>query len=101
MFSYFKFYHYRIYSHFRRPEAAENKALATENKLFSMALDLFSAISGRQKKSAGNKPLFLTVRGYFRERKKIKNAKNKQFHQQYNHNKITETLNPELHTFST
>jgi hypothetical protein len=44
-------YHYNSYSHFRRPEAAENK-------LFSAAIDLFSAASGRQKKLAENKALF-------------------------------------------
>jgi hypothetical protein len=51
-------YHYNSYSHFRRPEAAENKPVAAENKLFSAAIDLFSAASGRQKKLAENKALF-------------------------------------------
>jgi hypothetical protein len=48
--------------HFRRPEAAENKAFAIENKLFSAVLGLFSVVSGRQKKSAENKPLFSAAR---------------------------------------
>jgi hypothetical protein len=38
--------------HFRRPEAAENKAFAAENKLFSAVLGLFSVVPSRQKKSA-------------------------------------------------
>jgi hypothetical protein len=50
--------HYKSYSHFRRPEAAENKAFAAENKLFSAALGLFSVVSGRQKKIAENKAIF-------------------------------------------
>jgi hypothetical protein len=37
--------------HFRRSEAAENKPFATENNLFSAAKMLFSAVSGRQKKT--------------------------------------------------
>jgi hypothetical protein len=32
----------------------ENKAFAAENKLFSEALGLYSAVSDRQKKSAEN-----------------------------------------------
>jgi hypothetical protein len=44
--------HYSRYSHFRRPEAAENKPVAAENKLFSAATGLFSAASGRQKNLA-------------------------------------------------
>jgi hypothetical protein len=47
--------HYNSYSHFRRPEAAENKPVAAENKLFSAA-------SGRQKKLAENKALFSAAR---------------------------------------
>jgi hypothetical protein len=125
--------HYRRHSHFRRLEAAENKAFATKNKLFSVALDLFSAVSGRQKKSAENKPLFSGARwqppkiAYFWRpgcaaenmprlfsaasvgHRKLtiseiffgKMQKKQQFHQQYNHNKMTETLNPELHTINT
>jgi hypothetical protein len=54
--------HYGSYSHFRRPETAENKACAAKNKLFSAALGLFSAVLGRQKKSAENKPLFSAAR---------------------------------------
>jgi hypothetical protein len=54
--------HYKSYSHFRRPEAAENKAFAAENKLFSAALGLFSVVSGRQKKIAENKAIFLAAR---------------------------------------
>jgi hypothetical protein len=50
--------HYNSYSHFRRPEAAENKPFAAENKLFSAEKGLFSADSGRQKKLAENKALF-------------------------------------------
>lgn len=46
--------HNSTYNHFRRPEIAESKAFATENKLFSTILGLFSAVSGRQKKSAEN-----------------------------------------------
>jgi hypothetical protein len=49
--------HYNSYSHFRRPEAAENKPVPAENKLFSAAKGLFSAASGRQKKLAENKAL--------------------------------------------
>jgi hypothetical protein len=48
--------------HFRRPEAAENKAFAAENKLFSAVLGLFSVVSSHQKKSAENKPLFSAAR---------------------------------------
>jgi hypothetical protein len=57
--------HNGSYSHFWRPGTAENKAFAAENKLFS-------AVPGRQKKSAENKPLFSATRdqppkiGYFR-----------------------------------
>jgi hypothetical protein len=47
--------HYSRYSHFRRPDAAENKPVAAENKLFSAATGLFSAASGRQKNLAENK----------------------------------------------
>jgi hypothetical protein len=47
--------HYNTYSHFRRPEAAENK-------LFSAATGLFSAASGRQKNLAENKALFSAAR---------------------------------------
>jgi hypothetical protein len=54
--------HYNSYSHFRRPEATENKPVAAENKLFSAAIDLFSAASGRQKKLAENKTLFSAAR---------------------------------------
>jgi hypothetical protein len=54
--------HYGSYSHFRRPGTAENKAFAAENKLFSVVLCLFSAVSDRQKKSAKNKPLFSAAR---------------------------------------
>jgi hypothetical protein len=53
--------HNSTYSHFRWPEAAENKAFAAENKLFSAALGLFSAASGGQKKLAENKRLFLAA----------------------------------------
>ena len=56
--------HYNTYSHFRRPEAAENKPVAAENKLFSAAIDLFSAASGRQKKLAENKALFSAARAW-------------------------------------
>jgi hypothetical protein len=42
---------YYGYSHFWRPQAAENKAFAAGNSLFSAAF-------GRQKKLAKNKPLF-------------------------------------------
>jgi hypothetical protein len=55
-------WHYKRHRHFRRPEAAENKAFAAENKLFSAVLGLFSVVSGRQKKSAENKPLFSAAR---------------------------------------
>jgi hypothetical protein len=55
-------YHYGSYSHFRRPETIGNKAFAAENKLFSAALCLFSAVLGRQKNSAENKPLFSAAR---------------------------------------
>jgi hypothetical protein len=48
-------WHYSRYSHFRRPDAAENKPVAAENKLFSAATGLFSAASGRQKNLAENK----------------------------------------------
>jgi hypothetical protein len=65
--------HYKGYSHFRRPEIAENKAVAAENKLFSAALGLFSAVSDRQKKIAENKAIFSAAsvqppkaNGYFR-----------------------------------
>jgi hypothetical protein len=54
--------HYNSYSHFRRPEAAENRPVAAENRLFSAAIDLFSAASGRQKKLAENKALFSAAR---------------------------------------
>jgi hypothetical protein len=47
--------HYKSYSHFRRPEAAENK-------LFSAALGLFLVASGRQKKISENKDLFSAAR---------------------------------------
>jgi hypothetical protein len=50
--------HYNSYSHFRLPEAAENKPFAAENKLFSAAKGLFSAASGRKKKLVVNKALF-------------------------------------------
>jgi hypothetical protein len=56
--------HYNSYSHFRRPEAAENKPVTAENKLFSAAIDLFSAASVRQKKLAENKALFSAARGW-------------------------------------
>jgi ribonuclease HI len=56
--------HNSSYSHFRRPEAAENKPVAAENKLFSAATGLFSAASGRQKKLAENKALFLAARAW-------------------------------------
>jgi hypothetical protein len=36
----------------------ENKVFAAENKLLLATLGLFSAVSGRQKKSGENKPLF-------------------------------------------
>jgi hypothetical protein len=50
-------------NHYRRhKQAAENKAFAPKNKLFLTALDLFSAVSDRQKKSAENKPLFSAAR---------------------------------------
>jgi hypothetical protein len=52
------FLHYNSYSHFRRPEVAENKPVAAENRLFSAAIDLFSAASCRQKNLAENKALF-------------------------------------------
>jgi hypothetical protein len=48
-------HHYKSYSDFRRPEAVENK-------LFSAALGLFSGVSGRQKKLAENKAIFLAAR---------------------------------------
>jgi hypothetical protein len=54
--------HYNSYSHFRRPEAAENRPVPAENKLFSAAKDLFSAASGRQKKLAENKALLSAAR---------------------------------------
>jgi hypothetical protein len=47
--------HNGSYSHFRRPKTAENK-------LFSTALGLFSAVPGSQKKSAENKLLFSVAR---------------------------------------
>jgi len=56
--------HYNSYSHFRRPEAAENKPVPAENKLFSAAKGLFSAASGRQKKLAENKALFSAARAW-------------------------------------
>jgi hypothetical protein len=56
--------HYNSYSHFRRPEAAENKPFAAENKLFSTAKGLFLATSGRQKKLAENKALFSAARAW-------------------------------------
>jgi hypothetical protein len=56
------FRHYNSYSHFRRPEAAENKPVPAENKLFSAAKGLFSAASGRQKKLAENKALLSAAR---------------------------------------
>jgi hypothetical protein len=43
-------YHYNSYRDFWQPETAENKAIVAENKLFSAALGLFSAVPGRQKK---------------------------------------------------
>jgi hypothetical protein len=43
---------YKGYSHFRRLEAAENKAFAAKNKLFWAALGLFSAVPGRQEKNS-------------------------------------------------
>jgi hypothetical protein len=55
-------YHYKSYSHFRRPDAAENKPFAAENKLFSAANGLFSAVAGRQKNPAKNKALFSAAR---------------------------------------
>jgi hypothetical protein len=55
-------HHYNSYSHFRRPEAAENRPVPAENKLFSTAKDLFSAASGRQKKLAKNKALLSAAR---------------------------------------
>jgi hypothetical protein len=55
-------FHYKRHRHFRLPEAAENKSFAAENKLFSTVLGLFSVVSGRQKKSAENKPLFSVAR---------------------------------------
>jgi hypothetical protein len=55
-------WHYKRHRHFRRPEAAENKAFAAENKLFSAAKGLFSAASGRQKNLAENKSLFSAAR---------------------------------------
>jgi hypothetical protein len=55
-------FHYNSYSDFRRPGATENKAFAAENSLFSAAKDLLSAVPGRQKKSAENKPLFSAAR---------------------------------------
>jgi hypothetical protein len=61
---YFSVYHYNSYSHFRRPEAAENKPVAAENKLFSAAKGLFSAASGRQKKLAENKALFSAAKAW-------------------------------------
>jgi hypothetical protein len=54
--------HYKSYSHFLRLETAENKAIAAENKLFSVALGLFSVVSGRQKKIAQNKAIFSAAR---------------------------------------
>jgi hypothetical protein len=47
---------YKSYSDFRRQGAAENK-------LFSAALGLFSAVPGRQKKLAENKAIFSGARG--------------------------------------
>jgi hypothetical protein len=72
---YFLFYkktyiHYNSYSHFRRPEAAENKPVPAENKLFSAAKGLFSAASGRQKKLAENKALLSAAREPAAENKK-------------------------------
>jgi hypothetical protein len=55
-------YHYKSYSDFRRPGTAENKVCAVKNKLFSAALGLFSAVSGRQKKLHENKSIFLAAR---------------------------------------
>jgi hypothetical protein len=40
------------YNHFWRSGTAENKAFAVENKLFSAALGLFSAVPDRQKKNS-------------------------------------------------
>jgi hypothetical protein len=54
--------HYKSYSDFRRPGTAKNKACAAENKLFSAALGLFLAVSGRQKKLAENKAIFSAAR---------------------------------------
>jgi hypothetical protein len=54
-------HHYGSYSHFRRPLVAENSAYAAETSLFSVALGLFSAVSGRQKKLAENNNLFLVA----------------------------------------
>jgi hypothetical protein len=56
--------HYNSYSHFRLPEAAENKPFAAENKLFSAAKGLFSAASGRKKKLVVNKALFSAARAW-------------------------------------
>jgi hypothetical protein len=56
--------HYNRYSHFRRPETAENKPFAAENKLFSAASGLFSAVSGRQKKLAENKASFSAAKAW-------------------------------------
>jgi hypothetical protein len=56
--------HYNSYSHFRRPEAAENKPVPAENKLFSAAKPLFSAASGRQKKLTENKALLSAARAW-------------------------------------
>jgi hypothetical protein len=54
-----QYIHYGSYRYFRRPEAAKNKPIAVENKLFLTAMSLFSAVSGRQK----NRP---KIRLYFR-----------------------------------
>jgi hypothetical protein len=48
--------------HFRQPGTAENKAFAAKNKLFLVALALFSAVPVRQKKLAENKAIFLVTR---------------------------------------
>jgi hypothetical protein len=58
IFSSWNILHYKSYSHFWRPDAAENKPFAAENSLFSVAKSLFSAASGCQKKPAENKSLF-------------------------------------------
>jgi hypothetical protein len=62
MFHISKMFYYKSYSDFRRPGTAVNKAFADENKLFSAALGLFSAVPDRQKKLAENKAIFLAAR---------------------------------------